>query len=638
VKVGPVKRPAIVCLATALLLAGCSDSPKGDNEPADPNDAQAASAEVISKFAAGWVKAWAPDGKPDEAAALTDAPATFGPQLDGIDSALVAASAKVTPQGEPDCTDDNTCTQDLAVEAVLRGIGTMKWTSKATAVKIEDAWKIKATGDVIYPGLADTNTLKRTRTLPERASIVDRTGKSLTANRPVVLVGVESGTKATAATYAAFTKWLDVNGANLRKRAVAAPPGQFIEAITLRQEEWTAVRAKFDPLPGVISMADKQSLAETPGFARAVLGGMKQATAETLENAGPTATSTDQVGSSGLQYAFQQQLAGTPGGTVTMRDKETKLTVKPVFTQPGKAGTPVRTTLDLRLQRAAEAAVATSKLPTSLVAVQASTGQILAVANGPGVTSYNRAFLGRYAPGSTFKIVTAAALLGTGMTPNSPATCTNTINVFGKTFKNYDALAPYGRGSLQRAFEQSCNTAMISNYVKLPDDGMKNAAAMFGFGQEHKLAISSYGGTVPAPKDDVDKAASMIGQGTVTASPLQMALVAAAVKHGTPMKPVLALGKDPAGAAGKPLPPATVSALRSMMRATVLRGTAHGLASSGAVSAKTGTAEVVVKGKVTTNGWMVGYRNDIAFAVIVEGGQSGSKAAGPIVQSFLSRY
>ena len=56
--------------------------------------------------------------------------------------------------------------------------------------------------------------------------------------------------------------------------------------------------------------------------------------------------------------------------------------------------------------------------------------------------SYNRAFLGQYAPGSTFKIVTPAALLGTGMTPNSPTTCTNTINVFGKTSKNYDALAP----------------------------------------------------------------------------------------------------------------------------------------------------------------------------------------------------
>ncbi len=631
-----VKRTAILLLSVGLLATGCSDSKPKAGESVDPNDEKAASAQVISQFAAAWVKAWAPDGKPDEAAALTDAPTTFGPLLDSIDSALVAAEVKVTPQDKPSCSNDTTCSQDLGVEALLRGIGPMKWTSKATAVRVENAWKIKATGDVIYPGLADTNTLKRTRTLPARASILDRTGKPLTSNLPVILVGVESGNKATAATYAAFTKYLQVDGARLRKKAVAAPAGQFIQAITLRMPDWNKVRAHFDPLPGVVSMADTASLAESPQFARGVLGAMSEATADTLKNAGPSAATTDQVGSSGLQYAFQQQLAGTPGGTVTMRDKKTKLTVKQVFNQPGKDGTPVKTTLDQTLQRKAERAIATSKLPASLVAVQPSTGQILAVANGPGVTSYNRAFLGRYAPGSTFKIVTSAALLGHGFTAATPVNCTNTITVLGKTFKNYDALAPYGSGPLQKAFEQSCNTAFISNHGRLPSDGMVKAAAMFGFGQDYNLPIASYGGTVPAPKDEVDKAASMIGQGTVTASPLQMALVAAAVETGRPMKPVLVPGKDAAGPSAAPLPSATASALRVMMRMTVLRGTAHGLQSSGQASAKTGTAEVVSKGKVVTNGWMVGFRGDVAFAVIVEGGASGAKAAGPIVKNFLS--
>ena len=54
--------------------------------------------------------------------------------------------------------------------------------------------------------------------------------------------------------------------------------------------------------------------------------------------------------------------------------------------------------------------------------------------------------------------------------------------------------------------------------------------------------------------------------------------------------------------------------------------------------AKTGTAEVVYNGKVITNGWMVGYRGDVAFAVIVEGGTSGGQAAGPILQNFLGRF
>jgi len=298
----------------------------------------------------------------------------------------------------------------------------------------------------------------------------------------------------------------------------------------------------------------------------------------------------------------------------------------------------VKTTLDTAMQKSAEAALATSKLPASLVAVQASTGQILAAANGPTPASYNRAFQGRYAPGSTFKIVTSAALIGSGETAATVLPCTNTINVFGKTFKNYDGLAAYGAGTMQKAFNESCNTAFISQHARLPKDGMTKAAAMFGIGRDLNLSINAYGGQVPLPKDDVAEAASMIGQGTVTASPLAISLVAATVDHGTAMKPVLVPGKDAAGAAASPLPAATVAALRTFMRTTVTSGTAKVLAGNGAVAAKTGTAELVSGGKVITNAWMAGYRGDVAFAVIVEGGESGSHTAGPILKTFLSSF
>ncbi|TDO67580.1 cell division protein FtsI/penicillin-binding protein 2 [Kribbella sp. VKM Ac-2571] len=627
---------AIVCLSSLLITAGCSDSKSGGGGKSG-NDEQQASGAVIKQFADAWVKAWAPNGKPDAAGALTDNPTVFAKRLDDVDTALVASTVTVTPQGDPKCTDGN-CTQELAVEAQLRGIGAMKWTSTATAVKTGDAWKVKASGDTIYPGLGDSNYLKRVRTLPARASILDRNGVALTANRPVVIVGVAAGTKATAATYAAFTRYLDVDGAKLAARAKAAPAGQFVDAITIRAEEWEALRPTMSKLPGVLTMGGTQSLPPTSTFARSLLGTMKTATDETLKNAGPTASAQDQVGTTGLQYAFQQQLAGTPGGTVALRDGKTKLTIKTVFSQKGAAGKPVKTTLDTNMQKAAEAALATSKLPASLVAVQASTGQILAAANGPQVASYNRAFQGRYAPGSTFKIVTSAALLGSGLTAATPLPCTNTINVFGKTFKNYDALAAYGNGTMQQAFNQSCNTAFISQHARLPKDGMTKAAAMFGIGRDLNLSISAYGGQVPAPKDDVEEAASMIGQGTVTASPLAIALVAATVDHGTAMKPVLVPGKDAAGAAASPLPAATVAALRTFMRTTVTGGTAKVLAGNGAVATKTGTAEVVANGKVTTNAWMAGYRGDVAFAVIVEGGESGSHTAGPILKTFLSTF
>nr|WP_202888543.1 penicillin-binding transpeptidase domain-containing protein [Kribbella solani] len=622
-------------MSSLLITAGCSDSKSGGKSG---NSEQQASGAVIKQFADAWVKAWAPNGKPDAAGALTDNPTVFAKRLDDVDSALVTSTVTVTPQGDPKCSDDNNCTQDLAVEAQLRGIGTMKWTSTAAAVKTGDNWKVKASGDTIYPGLGDNNYLKRVRALPARASILDRNGVALTANRQVVIVGVASGTKATPATYAAFAKYLDVDAAKLAARAKAAPAGEFVDAITIRAEEWEALRPTMTKLPGVLTMGGTQSLPPTANFARSLIGTMKTATEDTLKNAGPTASAQDQVGTTGLQYSFQQQLAGTPGGTVALRDGKTKLTIKTVFTQKGTAGQPVKTTIDTNMQKAAEAALATSKLPASLVAVQASTGQILAAANGPDPTSYNRAFQGRYAPGSTFKIVTSAALLGSGESTTTQLPCTDTINVFGKTFKNYDALAAYGAGTMQKAFNESCNTAFISQHGRLPKDGMTKAASMFGIGRDLGLSLSAYGGQVPMPKDDVEEAASMIGQGTVTASPLAIALVAATVDHGTAMKPVLVPGKDAAGAAASPLPAATVAALRTFMRTTVTGGTGKVLAGSGTVAAKTGTAEVVVNGKVTTNAWMAGYRGDVAFAVIVEGGESGSHTAGPILKPFLAAF
>ena len=103
---------AIVCLSSLLITAGCSDSKSGGGKSG--SDEQQASGAVIKQFADAWVKAWAPNGKPDAAGALTDNPTVFAKRLDDVDSALVASTVTVTPQGDPKCTDGN-CTQELAV-------------------------------------------------------------------------------------------------------------------------------------------------------------------------------------------------------------------------------------------------------------------------------------------------------------------------------------------------------------------------------------------------------------------------------------------------------------------------------------------------------------------------------------------
>jgi cell division protein FtsI/penicillin-binding protein 2 len=144
---------------------------------------------------------------------------------------------------------------------------------------------------------------------------------------------------------------------------------------------------------------------------------------------------------------------------------------------------------------------------------------------------------------------------------------------------------------------------------------------------------------VPADSTGTTKAANAIGQGQVLMSPAQLALVAAGVAGGTPAVPVEVVGAEPAGPTPAGPDAAVLEALRPMMREVVLSGTARGLADRGEVYGKTGTAEFGTSTPPDAHGWFVGYQlagpqGDVAFAVLVEGGQSSSVAVA-VTDAFL---
>jgi cell division protein FtsI/penicillin-binding protein 2 len=122
-------------------------------------------------------------------------------------------------------------------------------------------------------------------------------------------------------------------------------------------------------------------------------------------------------------------------------------------------------------------------------------------------------------------------------------------------------------------------------------------------------------------------------------SPAAMALVAAGVAGGTPVAPIEITGTEPSAALPAGPSPAVLDALRPMMRQVVVSGTATALADRGEVFGKTGTAEYGSNVPPDAHGWFMGYRlggsaGDIAFAVLVEGGQSSSVAVG-VTDAFL---
>jgi cell division protein FtsI/penicillin-binding protein 2 len=326
--------------------------------------------------------------------------------------------------------------------------------------------------------------------------------------------------------------------------------------------------------------------------------------------------------------------AGQPGQAVQLADRvsgDAKATVA-VLVEP-TAGAAIRTTFDPVLQAAAEKVTA-SRPQSGLVVLRPSTGDILAIANSPA-TGTDRALLARLAPGSTMKVITSTALLAAGVTPPQVVPCSNTITVNGKTFHNAEGIVS-GNLTLTNDFAKSCNTAFISLRDRIGDDALtRTARDVYGLtawdiGLGEKIEY----GTVPVPPDVVTKAADMIGQGTVGMSPLAMASVAATVRTGAFVQPRLTPDAPRVRAAGS-LPAASAAALRAMMRQVVLTGTARSTLGGlpGPVAAKTGTAET----GGPDNGWIMGYRGDLAFGCLVEGGGHGADSCGPLVRDLLAQ-
>uniref|UniRef100_UPI0006E2D370 penicillin-binding transpeptidase domain-containing protein n=1 Tax=Peterkaempfera griseoplana TaxID=66896 RepID=UPI0006E2D370 len=340
----------------------------------------------------------------------------------------------------------------------------------------------------------------------------------------------------------------------------------------------------------------------------------------------------------GFADALKAQPGGTPGKGVVIAGAEsgTPLATLHTFVKP-KPGKPLKLTIDGRLQAAAEQAVAAQgqngERVASLVAIEPSTGRILAMANSqPG---FNAAFTGRTAPGSTMKIITSAALLEHGVSTGTSAPCTTHLYVYGKEFHNEEGSSIPG-ATLRDDFAASCNTGFISLRDRLGDDDLgAEARDVFGVGMTWHTGLPNFDGSVPSPAGDrTEKAAQLIGQGKVQMNPLAMASVAATVRSGVFREPILLPGL-PQQPAARALPPSVAAQLRTLMHTTAVSGTAdHVMSGLGSLpmGAKTGTAEVGNH----LDSWFTAYRGDLAAAAMVEGGGHGADAAGPAVRSVLT--
>lgn len=377
-----------------------------------------------------------------------------------------------------------------------------------------------------------------------------------------------------------------------------------------------------------------------------LLGSVGTYDAAQAKAAGPLFEKGDTGGLNGLERAYNGTLAGTPGGSLTIRD-QAGTTVTTLLSSPKTDGKNVALSLDLSVQRAAEAAV-TAAIPAgqigSLVAIDVATGKVLALANHP-VNGYGYAVRGQFPAGSTFKIITTTAAIMDGKTASTVLPCEPTANIDGRGFKNAENES-YGPISLAQAFAKSCNTAYVTLSSQIPMGSITKAAELYGMSaspldqQTGPLPITSYGGSVPLPADGADQAAESIGQGRVLVSPLEMASVAAGIASGTWHQPYVTAAA-PSGEKSNALPAAVVSNIRDFMGLVVTSGTAAQAGLPSGTHGKTGTAEYGTGNPPKTIAWFVGYRGGIAFACQVGGAGVdagfGATSAAPVVANFLRR-
>lgn len=337
-----------------------------------------------------------------------------------------------------------------------------------------------------------------------------------------------------------------------------------------------------------------------------------------------------------IQSALFAQVPSTSATTFAVELVDASGTnLQTLLGSPDGGVKPAVSTLSVATQSAAQSVVDAYAGPAVIVALRPTDGGLLAAAQN--ARSESSPFTGLYAPGSTFKIVTATAALQAGLaTQNSQLACPGTARIGQRTIHN-DGGFDLGVITMHRAFARSCNTTFGQLASQLPADGLARTANEYGLNADFEIpGLDTQTGKVVPAKNADEQVEDGIGQGTVLVSPFGGALMAATVAAGHEVVPRLWRDTSTGVTTGYTGPSDSVLVpLRSMMREVVTGGTATDLAHSGAVYGKTGTAQFDTDPQ-DANGWFVGYRGDIAFAVFLQGA-NGSPPAVRLAARFLAK-
>lgn len=427
-------------------------------------------------------------------------------------------------------------------------------------------------------------------------------------------------------------------------------------------------------LTGVEVRSESSRYYPQGNLAAQILGYIGEATGEDLKKH-PEWPMGMIVGQLGIEAQANQKLSGVWGSRLievnSMNEELRELGEK-----ESKGGENVKLTLDLELQKTAEATLGDRR--GAAVALNAKTGEILAIASSPRFDPnmftkpisqkqweelqkgddpfLNRALQG-YPPGSTFKIVSSAAGMGSGkFSPDSVIGTYSSITVGGITFNEHSG--GYGVIGFRDALAFSSNTFYYQLGMAIGPEAIAEWGKRLGIGNNSLKLLGLQEGSegfIPTPEDKEktygepwylgDTVTMSIGQGAVLATPLELAVMVASIANGGyRVKPHLLMDLTQTPAA-KPEPtglkPEAVKVIKDGLVSVVQYGTAQGM-NDGSIpltGGKTGTSEVLGQ---TSHSLYVAFgpaqNPEIAIAVVVENGGYGSKSAAPIAKAMFQTY
>ena len=561
-------------------------------------------------------------------------------------------------------------------------------------------WHLQVREGPYYRDLSENNRTRSVILEPARGLIYDRHGVLLANNVPSFSLYVTmEDVKDREGLIATLTTLLNLDSEFIQKKLSSGKgskllPRKVKDRLTLR--EATIIESHRLDLPGVMIQVESQRNYLGGPTAAHILGYVGEISAEQLEK--PEYADLHQgsiVGQYGVERFFDRDVRGRSGLKSVEVDALGHEKRSAVAELPS-AGDDLYLTIDVRLQKIAEDLLGAES--GAIVALDPTNGDVLAMASRPsfdpnvlskeltpkqwveivqdeGRPLNNRATQGQYPPGSTFKVVMAAAALESNtMTPGSTVRCTGGYQFGNRLFHDWKA-GGHGMVDINHALVHSCDVYFYTVGQRMGIDTIAEYAKQFGLGQETGVELPSERvGIVPStawkqkakkqPWYPGETISAAIGQGYVTVTPVQMASVIGTLANdGVAMKPRVVKGlmdrstgerKDfaPTVRGRLDVKPATLRIIQEALAGVVKEGTATRAKSSiVTIAGKTGTAQTTalrtgpekdIPKKFRDHAWFVAFAPveapKIAVAVLAEHMGHGGSAAAPLAKEVIESY